>query len=281
VSDYGLLYNGDPNSCTFKILDAATGTELQTITVCHNGAAVDPATGNIYTVSWQTDVVNVFSPAGQLITTFGSPGNGDGQFTYAWDADIANGVLYVTDSKLKRVQAFGLDGSFLGAWGSVGQRPYQFDGPSGITHDASGNLYVADADNDRISVFSPSLAPITDDATRPTISVSIPTQDKQLVAASPAWIRGSVADTRAMGTVEVAVQDRDSLQWWNAGLAKWQTAKVWNLAGVVSGGTKSGSWSFGLVGVERGERFTAVARAIDSAGNVSAVTAGRRFTIAP
>jgi hypothetical protein len=35
------------------------------------------------------------------------------------------------------------------------------------------------------------------------------------------------------------------------------------------------------VGIERGERFTASARAIDSAGNVSAVTAGRRFTIAP
>jgi DNA-binding beta-propeller fold protein YncE len=281
VSDYGLLYNGDPNSCMFKILDASTGTELQTITVCHNGAAVDPATGNIYTVSWQTDVVKVFSPAGELLNTFGSTGSGTGQFTYAWDADIVNGVLYVTDSKLKRVQAFGLDGSFLGTWGSLGQRPYQFDGPSGIAHDAAGNLYVADADNDRISVFAPSLAPVAGDITKPTVSLGTPAQDAQLAAASPAWIKGSVADTQALGTVEVAVQDRDSLQWWNAGLAKWQSAKIWNLAGVVAAGTKTGNWAFGLVGIERGERFTATARAIDSAGNISTVTAGRRFTIAP
>jgi hypothetical protein len=232
-------------------------------------------------VSWQTDVVKVFSRAGTLLNTFGSSGNGDGQFTYAWDADIVNGVLYVTDSKLKRVQAFELDGTFLGSWGSVGQRAYQFDAPSGIAHDAAGRLYIADADNDRISVFDPALAPIAGDTTRPTVTVGTPAQDAQLAAASPAWIRGKVSDAQALGTVEVAVQDRDSLQWWNAGLARWQNAKVWNLAGVVASGTTSGSWSFGLVGIERGERFTASARAIDSAGNVSGVTAGRRFTIAP
>jgi hypothetical protein len=36
-----------------------------------------------------------------------------------------------------------------------------------------------------------------------------------------------------------------------------------------------------MVGVERGERYTASVRAYDSAGNLSASIAGRRFTIAP
>jgi hypothetical protein len=90
-----------------------------------------------------------------------------------------------------------------------------------------------------------------------------------------------VTDNARIGTVEVAVQDRDTLQWWNAKFAKWQTGKVWSLAGMVSNGPLSGNWSFGLVGVERGERYTASVRSYDSAGNVSAAIAGRRFTIAP
>ena len=76
------------------------------------------------------------------------------------------------------------------------------------------------------------------------------------------------------------MQDRNTLRWWNAKLAKWQTGKVWSLAGTVANGPLSGNWSFGLVGVERGERFTATVRAYDSAGNLSAPVAARRFTIA-
>jgi hypothetical protein len=254
--------------------------EQDSITVCHNGAAIDPATGNIYTVSWQTDRVEVFSPDGTPITTFGSSGTGPGQFQYAWDADISNGVLYVTDSKLKRIQAFDLSGTFLGSWGAKGQGPYQFSSPSGITHDSAGRLYVADAENDRISVFDPARSPVGGDATGPIVTIAAPSQDKVLGAVSPAWIKGKVTDDVRIGTVEVAVQDRDTLRWWNAKLAKWQTGKVWSLAGMVSNGPLTGNWSFGLVGVERGERFTATVRAYDSAGNLSAPVAGRRFTIA-
>ncbi len=281
VSDYGLLWNGDPNSCTFKILDAATGAEQDAITVCHNGAAIDPATGNIYTVSWQTDRVEVFAPDGTPITTFGSTGTGPGQFQYAWDADIVDGVLYVTDSKLKRIQAFDLDGAFLGAWGTKGQGPYQFSSPSGISHDAAGNLYVADAENDRISVFDPSASPIGSDVTPPMVTLGAPAPDTVLRAVSPAWIKGGVTDNRRIATIEVAVQDRDSRRWWNAKLAKWQTAKVWSLAGTVADGPFSARWAFGLVGVQRGERYVATVRAFDSAGNLSTAVAGRRFTVAP
>ena len=191
-------------------------------------------------------------------------------------------MLYVTDSKLKRIQAFELDGTFLGAWGTKGQGPYQLSSPSGITHDAAGNLYVADAENDRIVVFDPGTSPVTARRDTAVVGIGYPAQDRVMAAVSPAWIKGKITDDRRIATVEVAVQDRDSLQWWNAKLAKWQTGRVWNLAGVVSSGPRNGQWAFGLVGVERGERFTATVRATDAAGNPSTpIGAARRFTIAP
>jgi hypothetical protein len=130
-------------------------------------------------------------------------------------------------------------------------------------------------------VFRPAASPVNADSTAPVTTVASPTQDAVVPAASPVWIKGRVTDDRRIGTVEVAVQDRDSLKWWNAKLATWQTGRVWSLAGIVANGPYSGQWSFGLVGVERGERYTATVRAFDSSGNVSAPVAGRRFTVAP
>jgi len=43
---------------------------------------------------------------------------------------------------------------FVSQWGSYGNGPGQFDQPSGICVDASGNVYVADAGNNRIQKFS-------------------------------------------------------------------------------------------------------------------------------
>jgi hypothetical protein len=40
--------------------------------------------------------------------------------------------------------------AFLLKWGSPGSGPGQFRHPHGMTADAAGNLYVADAYNDRV-----------------------------------------------------------------------------------------------------------------------------------
>ena len=271
VADYGQLYSGDPNAtCRVKILDASTGTELTSIATCNNGLAIDPATGNLYVVSWLNDNVKEFNPAGTLVNTFGSAGTGDGQFQNAWDADIANGVLYVTDTLLQRVQAFTLGGTFLGKWGGIrGQHSGQFSGPSGITHDAAGRLYVADAGNDRISVFDPSKA-LTADTSKPVVKLTAPTAGQVLPALSPAMVRGSVTDTKAIGTVEVAVQNLATGGWWNAKVSVWQSQQAWNLASIVSTAPVSGTFEFGVVGIGRGGHYKALARGIDPWGNLSA-----------
>ena len=45
--------------------------------------------------------------------------------------------------------------TLVARWGSPGVGDGQFQSPFGIALGASGNVYVADAGNDRVQVFSP------------------------------------------------------------------------------------------------------------------------------
>src|SRR4029079_17255226 len=53
-------------------------------------------------------------------------------------------------------QKFDSNGNFITKFGHNGTANGQFDSPNGIALDSSGNVYVADTDNDRIEIFSPS-----------------------------------------------------------------------------------------------------------------------------
>lgn len=88
------------------------------------------------------------------------PGNRNGQFKTPRDIAVApNGDIYVLDSENARVQHFDKDGKFLSKFGSPGKGDGQFalaqynSGPSGITIDEDGNIYVADSWNYRIEKF--------------------------------------------------------------------------------------------------------------------------------
>ena len=128
----GKAYVSDYYGTYLKILDASTGALLDQIGLTYGpykvpstGVAVDPATGNIYILSWDLDKVFEYSPDGDtLIRSFGSTGSGDGQFQkLQWDLDVIDGTLYVVDAKLSRISVFGLDGTFVGKWGTKGEDP--------------------------------------------------------------------------------------------------------------------------------------------------------------
>jgi DNA-binding beta-propeller fold protein YncE len=53
------------------------------------------------------------------------------------------------------MQVFDSNGTFITKWGSPGTENGQFARPEGINVDPSGNVYVADTNNNRVQKFAP------------------------------------------------------------------------------------------------------------------------------
>jgi hypothetical protein len=280
----GYAYIGDYWSCVMTVwTDPANPTTtpptyVRQINGCNFGVAVDPATGNTYIVDQSRDQIREYSPSGSFITEWGSGGTGAGQFESPWGAVVLNGVVYVTDTKRNNVQAFDTSGHYLGAWGSTGAGAFQFNQPSGITADASGNIYVASANQGRIQVFSESVPLPSGDTTKPIVAMTSPTA-KQVVPAATVRITGSATDNVGLGDLEVAVHNAVTNLWWDGNHSNWTKTKTWNYAAPVCDSRTSCTFSFGFVGVSFSTKYTAQVRALDTSGNIT-MTALVAFTTA-
>lgn len=136
--------------------------------------------GRIYIADDQRHVVQAFDAEGNLLLTLGPEGvssdtgvEGSNVFTIKHagppfnlptDAAVgADGSLFVTDGYGNaRVHHFTADGELLHSWGTPGSGPGEFVLPHGVKVDASGRVLVADRENNRIQVFAPDGAYITE-----------------------------------------------------------------------------------------------------------------------
>ncbi len=124
------------------------------------GAAVG-ADGKLYVVEGKAARVTVFNPDGTLATTWGGPGQAEGQFQEPWGVAVApNGDVYVADTWNHRVQRFDPAGRFLGTWGRLGDAKGRIDGdqgvfwgPRAIAISPQGEVFVTDTGNKRVQVF--------------------------------------------------------------------------------------------------------------------------------
>lgn len=94
------------------------------------------------------------------VSQFGSKGTGAGQLSSptALAMDPTTGDIAVTDTGNHRVGEFLPTGTYVGGFGSAGASGISTEGPKGVSVDSAGNLYIADAPNDRVEVWRPSHA---------------------------------------------------------------------------------------------------------------------------
>jgi hypothetical protein len=124
------------------------------------GVAVDPS-GDVWISGGPTrdecQVVGKFSRSGAQVLTFGSRGDGPGQFYgYMHVAADPGGNVYVSDFANGRVQKFDTNGTFLSSFGHNGTGEGDFYGPHGLAVDPAGNVWVAETGiNHRVQQFTP------------------------------------------------------------------------------------------------------------------------------
>jgi tripartite motif-containing protein 71 len=118
------------------------------------GVAVD-SLGNVYVADTGNNRIEKFTINGTLITTWGKPGRGDGQFIspLAIAVDASDNV-YLADTGNNRIQKFDSNATFITKIGSAGTANGHFLFPAGVAVDLSDNLYVVDRGNNRIQVFA-------------------------------------------------------------------------------------------------------------------------------
>jgi uncharacterized protein (TIGR03663 family) len=123
------------------------------------GIALGPD-GNLYVADSQNHRIEVVTPDGKFVRTWGTKGKDPGQFNEPWGVAVSpQGTVYVADTWNHRVQEFTSDGKFVRAWGSdpVGEPQSgdgEFFGPRAIALDGDGNVYVTDTGNKRIEKFT-------------------------------------------------------------------------------------------------------------------------------
>lgn len=108
---------------------------------------------------WITDEaknkVIVLDGEGNVITSWGERGSGDGEFDRPGGITFDNdGNVVVSDAMNGRVQRYSRDGKILQTIGSRGAGEGQLDGPAGVAVDELGDVYVGDFGNDRVQRYS-------------------------------------------------------------------------------------------------------------------------------
>ncbi|WP_375513088.1 scytonemin biosynthesis PEP-CTERM protein ScyF [uncultured Nostoc sp.] len=127
-------------------------------TLIANGRGVNPDGTPNYNFG---DKIEKFSPSGEYIGAIGSGGTGPGQFDEPTTVDFnpVTGDLYAGDVYNNRINQFDSQGNFIRSFANGDFTPRINDriffGPSGVTFDKTGNVYVGDFNGERILKFTP------------------------------------------------------------------------------------------------------------------------------
>lgn len=129
-------------------------------------AVATDAQGNTYVADAVLDAVQKFDAAGNLVKSFGDEPNTAGELAAPQSVAVgSDGAVYVLDTTQKVIKRYRADGTYIGSFGAHGmaEGSINYDDAyyPGITTDANGNVYVADAGNHRVQKFDSSGTYIT------------------------------------------------------------------------------------------------------------------------
>jgi ABC-type Fe3+ transport system permease subunit/DNA-binding beta-propeller fold protein YncE len=113
-------------------------------------------TGRLFVADTHYSRIMIFDSSGEVLTRFGSYGEGEGQFIYPTDVAVRqNGDIFVSEyGGNDRISVFSSEFTFLYAFGASGSGEGEFSRPSALCLDEKNrHLYVADACNHRIGVY--------------------------------------------------------------------------------------------------------------------------------
>jgi DNA-binding beta-propeller fold protein YncE len=125
-------FPSDTGSANFMTIKRAAGPFNGPTDIAFDG-------GDLYISDGYANArVHKFSHAGELLSSWGSPGQLPGQFNLPHNVLVGRGrVIYVPDRENHRVQLFTLKGEFIAQW-------TDFAGPTGISPAEDGNLFICE-----------------------------------------------------------------------------------------------------------------------------------------
>ena len=169
ISDRGQIVVAEKSTNSISVIES--GTKIKRITgdfsiasgwIFPCGIAMDDS-GNILLTDTQHNCIQKFANStAPTVVVVGKEGKGNLQFNRPAGIGInpANNRIYVCDSYNHRVQILNSDLTHYRNFGSGGglvnktKDDGKFNRPSGVAFDSSGNVYIADACNHRVQIFT-------------------------------------------------------------------------------------------------------------------------------
>jgi DNA-binding beta-propeller fold protein YncE len=117
------------------------------------GIAID-SHDQIYVADSCNHRIQIFSPTGKWLRTYGRAGKNPGEMSYPYDIRVdRDGRQYVCEFGNSRIQIFDSHDQPIESLGGPGGISGQFNNPWCIALDSRGNLYVCDTGNHRVQKF--------------------------------------------------------------------------------------------------------------------------------
>ena len=115
--------------------------------ICATGLALDEVNQQIYITDNMSKQVQVVSFRGNQVTEFGK-----NILECPWGVAVSQGHIFITDKSSNKIFKFSKEGYTFEI-----SKDGLLNNPAGLSVDTNGDVYVADTDNNKVSIFSYSL----------------------------------------------------------------------------------------------------------------------------